>query len=193
MPTLSRASPYDAPALITTRAHASLLTPDGELLSLDAQGAASLLATLPAPLLIHGPATIRRLDLTPPGQVVPWFDLLELFLFLFPTRTVVPTPRGMGIALGLRPPEHCEADFLFLLLDKLKNALEGMAVTKEAETLRSLLPLLSRAGWSWAGFAEDALAAQPSQHRHPYEACGSGDVCHDGRKWRSARRRAAVR
>lgn len=170
MPTPPRASPYDAPALITTRARASVLTPDGELLSLDAREAASLLATLPAPLLIHGPATIRRLDLTPPGQVVPWFDLLELFLFLFPTRAVVPTPRGMGLALGLTPPEHCEADFLLLLLEKLRLALESMAASRDSETLQALLPLLSRAGWSWAGFVEEILEARPSQQRHPYEA-----------------------
>lgn len=170
MPTPSRASPYDAPALITTRARASVLTPDGEILQLDAQEAADLLATLPPPLLIHGPATIRRLGLTPPGQVVPWFDLLELFLFLFPSRAVVPTPRGMGIALGLTAPEPCEADFLLLLLENLRQALEAMVQSQEADALRSLLPLLSRAGWSWAGFVETVLEARPSQHRHPYEA-----------------------
>jgi len=170
MPTPSRASPYDAPALITTRARASILTPDGEILSLDASGSAAVLATLPPPLLIHGPATIRRLGLTPPGQVVPWFDLLELFLFLFPTRSVVPTPRGMGLALGLTPPDPCEADFILLILESLRQALEAMKDSREAETLSALLPLLSRAGWVWSGFVESVLQANPGQHRHPYEA-----------------------
>ncbi|CDG38257.1 DinG family ATP-dependent helicase YoaA [Asaia bogorensis] len=170
MPTPSRALPYDAPALVTTRARASVLTPDGELLSLDANEAAQLLATLPPPLLIHGPATIRRLGLTPPGQVVPWFDLLELFLFLFPTRPVVPTPRGMALALGMMAPDPCEADFLHQLLEMLRQSLTRLAETGEVDTMRALLPLLSRAGWAWAAFVETELAATPSRQRHPYEA-----------------------
>ena len=170
MPSPSRASPYDAPALITTRAQASILTPDGELLALGAQDAAAMLATLPPPMLIHGPATIRRLNLTPPGQPVPWFDLLELFLFIFPTRPVVPTARGMGMALGLTVPDPCEADFLHLILERLRAALVALTETREADTLSALLPLLSRAGWAWAGFVEDVLQASLSQQRHPYEA-----------------------
>lgn len=170
MPTSTRASPYDAPALITTRAQASILTPDGELLSLEGPEASALLATLPAPMLIHGPATIRRLNLAPPPQPVPWFDLLELFLFIFPTRPVVPTSRGMGMALGLDVPDLCEADFLHLILDRLRASLSAMLQTREADTLAALLPLLSRAGWAWTGLVEEILQASPGRHRHPYEA-----------------------
>ncbi|GBQ15903.1 ATP-dependent DNA helicase [Swaminathania salitolerans] len=165
-----RMMPQDAPALLTTRAAASILTPDGELVSVVVRDAGAFLATLPPPLLVHGPATLRRLGLAPDAQPVPWFDLLELFLFVMPTRPVVPTPRGMALALGLSPPAVIEADYLVHLLETLHRQLQERAARAGTGAMLGLLPLLSRAGWAWAPFVESVLEAVPSRNRHPYEA-----------------------
>ncbi|MFT9073768.1 hypothetical protein, partial [Gluconobacter potus] len=95
-------SPFDAPALVARRGLSSLLTPDGELLDLTAEETRERLTQLPPPLLVHGPAALRALDLSPLSQPVPWFDLLDLFLFVRPATTVAPTP-GWYAPLA-RPP-----------------------------------------------------------------------------------------
>ncbi|NVN40315.1 hypothetical protein HUK82_07030, partial [Ameyamaea chiangmaiensis] len=52
-------SPHDAPALIALHGTCSLLTDDGELLSLPLAVARARLRGMPPPLVIHGPATAR--------------------------------------------------------------------------------------------------------------------------------------
>jgi len=164
-------SPFDAPALVARRGLSSLLTPDGELLDLPADEVRERLAQLPPPLLVHGPAALRALDLTPLSQPVPWFDLLDLFLFVCPATTVAPTPRGLAIALGLTPPETTTADLLPLLCETLLGKLRGKADTPEKKRLRSLLLPLTRAGWIWSGEVADAIgtASDPGS-AHPYDA-----------------------
>ncbi|MFT9198193.1 hypothetical protein, partial [Gluconobacter oxydans] len=61
-------SPFDAPALVARRGLSSLLTPDGELLDLTAEETRERLTQLPPPLLVHGPAALRALDLSPLSQ-----------------------------------------------------------------------------------------------------------------------------
>src|SRR5580704_14207332 len=55
----------DSPAVVAGFGHAAILTPDGELLTLPSEEAAALLRTLPPPILVHAPATFRRLGLRP--------------------------------------------------------------------------------------------------------------------------------
>src|SRR3954470_24336287 len=90
----------DAPALIAGHGRATLLTPDGELLEMPSAGLRRALDGAP-PLLVHGPATARRLDLP---RFDACFDLLELFAFCLPARPAAPTPRGLAMALDLDPP-----------------------------------------------------------------------------------------
>ena len=90
----------DAPAVVAGHGRAAVLTTDGEFLSLPAEEAAHLLRDGPPPLLVHAPATLRRLGLRPQ----PCLDLLELFAFAMPARPVPPTPRGLALALDLDPP-----------------------------------------------------------------------------------------
>jgi ATP-dependent DNA helicase DinG len=68
----------DAPSVVAGHGRAAILTPDGELLVLPTAEAAALLRTLPPPILVHAPATFRRLGLRP-GLA---FDLLDLFAFV---------------------------------------------------------------------------------------------------------------
>ena len=79
---------------------AAIFTADGELLLVAATDAPAHLRGLPPPLLVHAPATFRRLGL----RGVPAFDLLELFAFVLPARAPAPTPRGLALALDFEPP-----------------------------------------------------------------------------------------
>src|SRR5690349_5088162 len=89
-----------APAVVAGHGRAALLTGDGELLLLSAADAAEQIRRADPPLLVHAPATLRRLGL--PAQ--PCLDLLQLFAFVLPARPVPPTPRGLAAALDLPLP-----------------------------------------------------------------------------------------
>jgi len=147
----------DVPALIAGHGRLSLLTPDGELLSPTREETADLLAELPPPLLIHGPATLRALHLTAPPAPTPWLDLLDLFLFCRPAQSVAPTPRGMAHALGIPAPKTIEADFLPRLAETLLDELSTRANTPAASTMRAHLSILAASRWSWSGIVATAL------------------------------------
>ena len=97
---MARIALPDAPAVVAGHGRAAIFTADGELLLLPAAEAAARLRALPPPLLIHAPATFRRLG----PRIMPAFDLLELFAFVLPARTAAPTPRGLALALDFDPP-----------------------------------------------------------------------------------------
>jgi len=145
----------DAPAVAAGHGHAVLLTPDGELLRLTAEQAASQLASLGPPLLVHAPATFRRLGLRP-GRCL---DLLELFAFVLPARHATPTPRGLCLALDLDPPVGLQAeaaalpDLAAVLLRRLAAGRE-LALNKDAAGLAARM---SRGGWGWGPFVMCAL------------------------------------
>src|SRR5213079_2968414 len=88
-----------APVLVAGFREVLWLHPDGEIEALDPAEARSRVER-ETPMLCHGPAAARRLDI--PG--FPALDLLELFAFVHPARFCVPTPRGLAEALGLPPP-----------------------------------------------------------------------------------------
>jgi len=69
---MARIALPDAPAVVAGHGRAAIFTADGELLLLPATEAAARLRALPPPLLIHAPATFRRLG----PRVMPAFDLL---------------------------------------------------------------------------------------------------------------------
>ena len=157
----------DAPALVTGHGRAVLITPDGEVLALPAAHVAARLETFGPPLLVHAPATLRRLGLT----AMPAFDLLDLFAFVLPGRAAAPTVRGLALALDLDPPAS-GGDMLAAeaaLLPEIASALLGhlsaardVALNRDAAGLAALM---GRAGWGWAGPVLAALgrpAAPPS-------------------------------
>ena len=90
----------EAPAVVAGHGRAAIFTADGELLLLPAADAASYLRSVPPPIVVHAPATFRRLGLRP----MPAFDLLELFAFALPGRPAAPTPRGLALMLDFEPP-----------------------------------------------------------------------------------------
>ena len=152
----------DAPAVVAGHGRAAILTRDGELLTLDQPAAAAHLRD-EAPLLVHAPATLKRLGLRPG----PAFDLLELFAFVLPAHTVAPTPRGLALALDLPPPTGLEdaASLLPEIAETLLTRLRASASLPRQANAATLAALMGASGWPWARTVLAALndpAARPS-------------------------------
>jgi ATP-dependent DNA helicase DinG len=153
---MARIALPDAPAVVAGHGRAAIFTADGELLLLPAAEAAARLRALPPPLLIHAPATFRRLG----PRVMPAFDLLELFAFVLPARTAAPTPRGLALALDFDPPHgglEAEAAMLPELVAALLHRLVQGADIALNRDAAGLAARMGQAGWSWAPFVTAAL------------------------------------
>jgi ATP-dependent DNA helicase DinG len=145
----------DAPSVVAGAGRAVILTDDGELLDLPDAEAGHLLRERSPPLLVHAPATLRRLGMA--GR--PAYDVLELFAFVLPARAVAPTPRGLALALDLDPPAGREAGCL-LLMEAVRTLLTRLAAGRDAPQNREAAGLAARmgqAGWGWAPFVLAAL------------------------------------
>ena len=147
------------PSLVAGHGRAALLTPDGELLELTANETARALLGLPPPLVVHAPASFRRLGFAPAAA----YDLLELFAFVCPARLVVPTPRNLAAALDLDPP-GAGLDAQAAALPEIASALlgrlaagRGLAMNQDAAVLAATM---GRAGWMWAASVTEALGAR---------------------------------
>ena len=146
----------DSPAVVAGFGRAAILTPDGELLTLPAEAAAARLRELPPPILVHGPATFRRLGMRPG----PCFDLLELFAFARPGDAAAPTPRGLAMALEHDHSPVGLEDQAALLPDLALNLLNHLAhgrATPHNRDAAGLASRMSRAGWGWGSFVMEAL------------------------------------
>ena len=151
----------DVPSLVALYKRALVLTEDGELRDLTSRELDRYLREAPPPLLVHRPATFRRLGLSS----VPAFDLLELFAFVRPARHVPPTVRGLALALDLPLPASAEDEVALLpaiaeeLLREMTRG-RSLPINREAAVLSARL---DRAGWVWAPFLRRALgeAAEP--------------------------------
>jgi ATP-dependent DNA helicase DinG len=137
---------------------AAILTEDGELLVLPAEEARAALRRMGPPMLVHAPASFRRLGMRAGG---PALDLLELFAFVLPGRPVAPTPRGMAIALDIDPPDTLEdaAARLSDIATTLLNRLHAGRALKLNEHAAGVAARMGRAGWLWAPAVLKALAS----------------------------------
>ncbi|HUA78135.1 MAG TPA: ATP-dependent DNA helicase, partial [Acetobacteraceae bacterium] len=154
----SRPSLYlpDAPVLVAAPGRAVLLDPDGELHALPAAEAARRLRRLPPPLLVHAPATFRRLGVAR----LPAYDLLELFAFALPAHHAAPSPRGLALVLGLAPAGHgleAEAALLPQIAAALLERIAAARAMPANANAAGLAALMGRAGWGWAPFVMAAL------------------------------------
>ncbi len=145
------------PTLACGTGIALVMTAEGELLRLAAPATARLLDTSEPPLLIHAPATWRRLGLKP----MPAYDLLELFAFVRPAKPAVPTARGLAQVLDMRPiAQGLEAAAASLptiavaLLDELARG----ATLPANRDLPALAKRMGDAGWLWEPLVMAALA-----------------------------------
>jgi ATP-dependent DNA helicase DinG len=158
----------NAPILVAGVGRGAWLTADGEVAEVSPEEA-TLRARNAAPIVVHAPATARRLGV----ERFPALDLLELFAFVRPAQFCLPTPRGLSAALGLTVKHDLagEAAALFratqILLDEL------------AEPVRPLPPdtlpiarMMARGGWRWAPSVLAALgdAAEAFQTARSFTA-----------------------
>jgi ATP-dependent DNA helicase DinG len=152
-----------APALVAGHGRGALLTPDGEILTLSAAGITRALRDLPPPLLIHAPATARRLDIAPFDAA---YDLLELFAFCLPARAAAPTPRGLAMALEMDPPADLAAAAA-MLPDMAAAILRRLAGARAAPLNKDAAPLAAQlekvVAWPWADSVLAALGAREAR------------------------------
>lgn len=145
-----------APAVVAGVGRAAILTTDGELLLVPAEEGARLLGTMPPPVLVHVPATFRRLGL----RSAPALDLLELFAFVLPARSAAPTPRGLALALDLPPPKPGLEAEAALLPELTRALLARLAAGRDLPANRDAAALAARMGekgWDWASLVLAAL------------------------------------
>jgi ATP-dependent DNA helicase DinG len=155
----ARIAPPAAPVLVARLTEALWLTPDGEIERIRPQEAGRRVAAR-APLLVHMPATARRLGRGPFAA----YDLLELFAFVHPARFCLPTPRGVIEATGLPAPANAEGEALGLLQasHRLLAALADPARRPEADVAR-IAWTMTRAGWGWGPAVLAALGRGTSE------------------------------
>src|SRR5437868_5934905 len=141
-----------APVLVAGFREVLWLHPDGEIEALAPADARSRVER-ETPMLCHGPATARRLDM--PG--FPALDLLELFAFVHPARFCVPTPRGLAEALGLPAPAS-SPEACVTLATVARALLEKLAEEIDPE-VRAIAEVMDRGGWLWGPAVLAALPA----------------------------------
>jgi ATP-dependent DNA helicase DinG len=160
------------PALVAGTGAAALLTADGEMLSLTTATGAAQLAALGPPLLVHAPATWRRLGL----PAMPAYDLLELFAFVAPAEPAVPTARGLAQALGLAVPgpglERAAAALPGIAVGLLRRLQESAHLPANKDAV-ALATRMGRAGWIWGPIVAEALTlagapAAPSKDNNAF-------------------------
>lgn len=150
--------PPEWSALAAGAGRAALLTPDGEMLLLPAAQLGRHLAHGAMPLLIHAPASWRRMGVNPR----PACDLLELFAFTRPAEALVPTVQGFADALGLPPPRaglEAAAGFLPRIASSLLDELRRGASQPAQRDAAAIALRMADAGWAWGPLVLAALAA----------------------------------
>ena len=142
------------PVCVAGLRNAVMLTKDGELKKLTFEQAGQLLHKQ-AVYLCHAPFFNSRIKAD-----IQIFDVLELYLFVHPTRFCVPTVNGLASALGLETVNTLDDQPLLLmeamhaLLDDLRKMPE---VNKEKLIAIAQLMGLNGRGWPWADAVLSAL------------------------------------
>ena len=146
-----------APVLVARSTQVLWLTTDGEVDRISPEEASRRVMAQP-PLLVHMPATARRLGRGPFAA----YDLLELFAFVHPARFCLPTPRGLIEAVGLPPPSDAEGEALGLLeaMQRLLKSLSSPALRPDPD-MAQIAWTMARAGWSWGRAVLSALGRSP--------------------------------
>lgn len=145
----------DLPALIVLHGEATWLDHGAATPQSVSHGTAALSARARAPLVVHAPASARRLK----AERFPAFDLLELYAFVRPASFCLPTAKGVAAALGLATPEHHDAKAEVRLLHESARLLltELQALTKQRRRVIGLAWAMARAGWNWGPLVLAAL------------------------------------
>ncbi len=144
----------DAPVCVLGSKQVALLTTDGEIKLLSYDQAAYFLTNKPC-IVCHAPMARNRLK-----TEFQSLDLLELYLFVYPSRFAVPTVSGVAKSIGLDASAVLE-DQPLLLMDCLQTLLSELFTfdddTKERLANISRVMGLNGRGWGWTPYVMAAL------------------------------------
>ncbi len=150
-----------APVVAAGVVLAAWLSADGEIDEIRLKEAASR-ALAEAPIVVHAPATARRLGL----DRLACYDALELFAFVRPARFCLPTARGLAEATG-QPVPHglaAEAQAVHEAVRRLLAELTEPLVARNPDIV-SAARAMARGGWRWADAVLAALGDAPDAYR----------------------------
>ncbi|WP_374380460.1 ATP-dependent DNA helicase [Dongia sp.] len=155
----------ELPALVAYHAGAVWLDGREAPVQRVSHGTAGLSARSRAPILVHAPASARRLRV----ERFFAFDLLELYAFVRPASFVLPTPKGVAEALGLNVPAHHDPVIEASLLHECARLLltELSVISRQRRRVTGLAWAMARAGWAWGPFVLRALDFQAETHAAP--------------------------
>lgn len=144
-----------AGALVASPVRAVWFTSDGGAEGL-ALAEAARRAHAAAPIVVHAPATARRLQ----TRRFRALDLLELFAFVRPARFCLPTANGLADVLGLPRPATLERAGETLLAAARFLLAELGGIGNRRDVLADLALAAARGGWPWGPSVLAALGAQ---------------------------------
>lgn len=149
-------SPAALSALVANHARAVLRRSDGVIATLT-PGMVAKQVGAETPLCIHAPATLKRLG----NPAITLLDLLELFAFVHPARSVAPTPSGLARALDMPVPTSLESAAAALpeMAQSLLNHLSAGKNTPANRDAAGLAARMGAQGWGWAPSILNALDA----------------------------------
>jgi len=158
----------DVPAVIARATGIVILTPDGEIIELDAAKAAPIV-TKSHPIVCHGKSMANLINV----NVFSCFDVLELLAFVHPTRFCVPTPNGLAQALQLQKPTSASEE-AFILISSVKHLLNHLKDLADDQRYMasSIAMTMSRGGWSWGPLVLRALGTNPGEFEQIEEISG---------------------
>lgn len=141
------------PVLCAGRGSFALLTPEGEISTLDQTKAQFAVHNKPV-LVCHAPYMAQRLK----AKDFLAVDILSLYAFVHPAKFCVPTPAGLAKALGLTVP-HSLDDYPFSLVESAQALLSDLRAKPNREKLLSIAEAmgLNGRGWPWTPFVFAAL------------------------------------
>lgn len=143
----------EAPAVAVATQAAVWVSATGEVETLSLTEAARRAGAAAAVFVCNGPFVARRLGL---ASLVA-LDVLELFAFVRPARFVVPTARGLALALMLDPPTTAEGEAAILF--DIGRALLAELSASAREEAAAIGQAMAAAGWPWGEAVLSALGA----------------------------------
>ncbi len=129
------------PILVADNSGASQITIHGEIIRLDRDAAIKEINAQPH-ILCNKQITRKFLQ----TDILYCLDILELFIFIHPTRFLVPTHRGLATAFNLEKPNSTE-EAAETLLEVTQLLLSDLLA--ESSDLYQLAYIMEQAGWAW--------------------------------------------
>ena len=150
----------DIPSLALSGSHAALALPDGGVRDLTQAEVCEILAGRAPVLLCHALLTARPFMARPvmaDHLTAPIFDVMELFAFVHPARSVVPTSSGLARVLDCETP--CDARAAAIFVRRAAEILLQQLTETHDEDALPIAEMMKKGGWRWG---EMVCAALPS-------------------------------